>query len=147
MLVKKPLPSPKAIKIQELTNQVLILQSQKVKLEKAHAAAKVEAALFKAQPSYPNVEKLTELPRYVEGLEIKIPGDLKEIPEKLEEFQSYVSGLTKQVAELKNLKLDLLAGLLALPKQVSCINDKLSKLKVHVFLKIDFHFGSVFIEN
>nr|GFA18710.1 hypothetical protein [Tanacetum cinerariifolium] len=33
-------------------------------------------------------EAMRGLKKYVEGLEIKIPGDLKEIPEKLEEFRS-----------------------------------------------------------
>ncbi|GJT65957.1 hypothetical protein Tco_1017437 [Tanacetum coccineum] len=111
-------------------------------MENEKATAKAEVTFLSAQPSYPNVQQLTELlvsdineavgdlKRYVEGLEIDIPDDLKAILEKLEEFQSSVSGLTKQVAELKNLKMDLPAGLLALPKQVSSINAYLSKLKV-----------------
>ncbi|GJR84746.1 hypothetical protein Tco_0155531 [Tanacetum coccineum] len=80
-------------------------------LEKAQA----EAALYKAQPSFPNVEQLIEL--WVEELEIEILGDLKEIPKKLEEFQYSIAGLTKPVAELKNLKLEVKVRLLALPGQ------------------------------
>ncbi|GKD02319.1 hypothetical protein Tco_1177293 [Tanacetum coccineum] len=142
------------------------------KLEKAKADAEAEATLLKAQPSYPNVEQLTELlvqslkrelsklltdndfstsipkelkelptkfseiyreindlKRYVEELEIKLPRDLKEIPTKLEEFQSTISSLTKQVVELNKLKLQVPAGLLALPGQVSSITALLSKLK------------------
>ncbi|GJV28409.1 hypothetical protein Tco_1384857 [Tanacetum coccineum] len=50
---------PCLLKVQELTNQLLILQSQeyKLKLEKN----KAEDALLKAQPSFPNVEQLKEL--------------------------------------------------------------------------------------
>ncbi|GJT56476.1 hypothetical protein Tco_0991530, partial [Tanacetum coccineum] len=125
-------PSLKSIKIKELTNQVLILQSQNIKLEKAQADAEAEATLFKAQPSFTNLKELPskfnevsgavrDLKQYVEGLEIKVPGDLKEIHEKLDEFHSTVLGHTKQVVELKNLKLELPAGLLVLLKQVSSI--------------------------
>ncbi|GJW08225.1 hypothetical protein Tco_1570648 [Tanacetum coccineum] len=46
--------SPRSSQIQKLTNQVLILQSQKYKLELAKNIAKAEAALLKAQPSFPN---------------------------------------------------------------------------------------------
>ncbi|GKF64070.1 hypothetical protein Tco_0187518 [Tanacetum coccineum] len=65
-----------------------------------------------------------------EGLEIEITRDLKDIPEKLDTFQLIVLGLTKQVAELKNQKLKVPAGLLALPGQVFFITAQLSKLKV-----------------
>ncbi|GKB99592.1 hypothetical protein Tco_0985729 [Tanacetum coccineum] len=71
-----------------------------------------------------------DLKQYIEGLEIKVPGDLKEIHEKLDEFHSTISGHTKQVGELKNLKLELLGGLLVLLKQVSSIQVQLSNLKV-----------------
>ncbi|GJY66696.1 hypothetical protein Tco_0468934 [Tanacetum coccineum] len=113
-----------------------------IKLEKEKASAKAEATLFKAQPFYPNVEQLTKLlisdineairglKQYVEGLEIEIPCELKTILEKLKEFQSAISGLTKQVAQLMNQKLEVLVGLLALLGQVSSITAQLSKLKV-----------------
>ncbi|GJZ04392.1 hypothetical protein Tco_0537667 [Tanacetum coccineum] len=54
---------PCLLKVQELTNQLLILQSQeyKLKLEKN----KAEDALLKAQPSFPNVEQLKELLSYM----------------------------------------------------------------------------------
>ncbi|GKC64617.1 hypothetical protein Tco_1097215 [Tanacetum coccineum] len=105
-----------------------------------------KATLIKAQPSYPIVEQLTkllelptkvtkicgeikELKRYVQGLEIELPGDLKEIPTKPKEFQPAVSSLTKQVDELNKLKLEVPAGLLALPRKVSSIQVQLFKLK------------------
>ncbi|GKC56776.1 hypothetical protein Tco_1084374, partial [Tanacetum coccineum] len=130
------LPSPKSIKIQELSNQVLLLQSQTIKLKNEKAAAEVEAAFLKVVRIgvLPRIifgfVRLRGLKQYVEGLEIEITGDLKDIHEKLEKFQSVVSAITKQVAELKNLKLELPAELLALPKQVSSINAQLLKLKV-----------------
>ncbi|GKC54580.1 hypothetical protein Tco_1077325 [Tanacetum coccineum] len=50
--------SPKSSQIQELTNQALILQSQKHKLEREKNKAEAEAALYKAQPSFPNVKSV-----------------------------------------------------------------------------------------
>nr|GEX78344.1 hypothetical protein [Tanacetum cinerariifolium] len=47
--------SPRSSQIQELTNQVLILQSQKHKLEFEKNKAEAEATLLKAQPSFSNV--------------------------------------------------------------------------------------------
>ncbi|GJV98292.1 UBN2 domain-containing protein [Tanacetum coccineum] len=51
------------------------------------------------------------------------------IPTELKELSSKIS-LTKQVAKLKNLKLELPAGLLALLGKVSSINVQRSKLKI-----------------
>nr|GEZ35548.1 hypothetical protein [Tanacetum cinerariifolium]GEZ35901.1 hypothetical protein [Tanacetum cinerariifolium] len=53
--------SPISFQIQELINQVLILQSQKHKLELEKNKVKDEAALLKAQPFFPNVGQLNEL--------------------------------------------------------------------------------------
>ncbi|GJT05709.1 hypothetical protein Tco_0840171 [Tanacetum coccineum] len=148
-------PSPKTVRIQDLSTKILLLQSHNLKLEKEKANAEAEVAFFSAQPSYPNVEQLTELlqlstptelkellskfqdisgeikdlKKYVEGLEIKIPGDLKVLPGKLEEFQSSITSLTTQVANIKNLQLELPAEFLALPGKVSSIQVQLSKLK------------------
>ncbi|GKE93677.1 hypothetical protein Tco_1574772, partial [Tanacetum coccineum] len=61
---------------------------------------------------------------------IEVPGDLKELPGKLEEFQSSISAPTSKVSAFDNFKLDIQADLLALPKQVSSINAQLSKLIV-----------------
>ncbi|GJX36921.1 hypothetical protein Tco_0248478 [Tanacetum coccineum] len=102
--VPKP-SSPRSSQIQELTNQVLILQSQKHKLELEKNKAEAEAALLRAQPSFPNMGQLNEillkelsskfneltkevkgLKKQVHELEIKLPADLKEIPTKLEDF-------------------------------------------------------------
>ncbi|GKC13474.1 hypothetical protein Tco_1010256 [Tanacetum coccineum] len=108
---------PKSSQIQELTNQVLILQSQKHKLERDKNKAEAEAALLKAQPSFPNVgqlnelllkdlpSKFNELTEEVKGLktqvynlEIELPGDLKEIPPKLDNFTKTVLDSTSSKA-------------------------------------------------
>ncbi|GJU08512.1 hypothetical protein Tco_1124942, partial [Tanacetum coccineum] len=111
--------SPMSSQIQELTNQVLILQSQKHKLELEKNKGEAEVALLKAQPSFPNVEQLKELlfdelieevkglKKQVHELEIELPGDLKEIPTKLEDFTKTVASVQ---AKLKTL--DALPGLL-----------------------------------
>ncbi|GKE92818.1 hypothetical protein Tco_1573913, partial [Tanacetum coccineum] len=117
---------PKSSQIQELTNRVLILQSQKHKLERDKNKAEAEAALLKAQPSFPNIlsahdfssslptelkelsSKFNELTKEVKGLknqvynlEIKLPGKLKEIPTKLEDFTKTVTSLTSQAIASK----------------------------------------------
>ncbi|GKB42838.1 hypothetical protein Tco_0887780, partial [Tanacetum coccineum] len=81
----------------------------KLELEKNKAETEAEAALLKAQPSFPNVGQLNEL---------LLPGDLKEIPTKLEDFTKTITSLTSQVAELKTLQWELLAEFLSLPVQV-----------------------------
>nr|GEU82777.1 hypothetical protein [Tanacetum cinerariifolium] len=158
--------------VQDEDEEVHAKKTLNSKLVKEKEVAKTKAALLKVQPSFPNVEKLTELlvtslkpellklmtnhdfsasfpkemkelpskvddifrelkdlKKYVYELEIKLLGDLKENPTKLEEPNSIISSLTKQVAKLKNLKLEIQAGLLALPGQVSSITAQLSKLK------------------
>nr|GEU80824.1 hypothetical protein [Tanacetum cinerariifolium] len=101
-----PPPSPKSIKIQELTNQEFLSKINEVS------------------------RAVRNLKQCVDGLEIKVSMELKEIPKKLDEFYSTVLGLIKQVVELKNLKLELPAGCLALPEQVLSIQVKFSKLEV-----------------
>ncbi|GJT82903.1 hypothetical protein Tco_1057245 [Tanacetum coccineum] len=164
-------PSLKSIQIQELTNQVVLLQSQNSKLKKEKTQAEAEVALLSAQPSFPNVEHLTELlvkslkpelstlltshdfskslptelkelsskfndlsreikeqKKYVEKLEVELPGDLKEIPNKLEKFTTTVSSLTTQVAKLKTLQWELLAEFISIPGQFSSIQAKIKTL-------------------
>ncbi|GJV26979.1 putative RNA-directed DNA polymerase [Tanacetum coccineum] len=125
-----PPPSPNSIQIQELTNQVFLLQSQKFKLEKGQA----EAAFLKAQPSFPNVQYLTEL--MVNALKtelaklLTVPSYLKTLPDKLEEFETSILTLTTKVASLGDFRLEIPAGLLALLGKVSSIHAHLIKLKV-----------------
>ncbi|GJY48063.1 hypothetical protein Tco_0438019 [Tanacetum coccineum] len=136
---------PRSSRIQELTNQVLILQSQKHKLELEKNKVEAEAALFKAQPYFPNMEQLKELldlpsklneltgevkglKKQVHELEIELPGDLKEIPTKLDDFTKNVTSLTSQVAELKTLQWELPAEFLSLPAHVTSVQANLKTL-------------------
>ncbi|GJV46201.1 hypothetical protein Tco_1430737 [Tanacetum coccineum] len=139
-----PPPSPKSAQIQELMAQVHLLQSQKKELEQAKAKAEAEVASMKAKPLYPNIHQLTklllpskiiglsgeikELKKHVRDMEIELPGDLKEIPTKLETFTSTISSLLSQVAELKNIHWELPAEFLNLPSQVSSVQEKLKTL-------------------
>ncbi|GJT11578.1 hypothetical protein Tco_0858620 [Tanacetum coccineum] len=61
-------------------------------------------------------------------MEIELPGDLKEIPTKLETFTSTISSLTSQVAELKNIQWELPAKFQAIPALVSSVQKKLQTL-------------------
>ncbi|GJS10679.1 hypothetical protein Tco_0367475 [Tanacetum coccineum] len=94
--------------------------SQKHKLELEINKAEAEAALLKAQPSFPNVEQLNEL--LVKSLKTEfsnilsahdfsnsLPTELKNLPSKFkklteEDFTKTVTSLTSQVAELKTLQ-------------------------------------------
>ncbi|GJR56662.1 hypothetical protein Tco_1407183 [Tanacetum coccineum] len=61
-------------------------------------------------------------------MEIELPGDLKEIPTKLETFTSTISSLSSQVAELMNIQRELPTEFLNLPSQVSSVQEKLQTL-------------------
>ncbi|GJV96879.1 hypothetical protein Tco_1548456 [Tanacetum coccineum] len=110
------------------------VETEDTSVEKDKAAAEAEVSSLTAQPSFPNVNEINRavgnLKKYMDKLEIEVPGDLKKLPGNLEEFQSSILVLTTKVVALENFKLDIPGGLLALPRQVSSINDQLSKLKV-----------------
>ncbi|GJW76542.1 hypothetical protein Tco_0138224 [Tanacetum coccineum] len=103
--------SPMSSQVQELTNQVLILQSQKYKLELEKN--KAEAAILKAQPSFPNVEQLKEL--MVKSLKTEFSNILSahdfssSLPTELKDLPSKFNDLTEE-AKLKTL--DALPSLL-----------------------------------
>nr|GEX35233.1 hypothetical protein [Tanacetum cinerariifolium] len=103
---------PMSSQIQELTNQVLILQSQKQKLKLEKNKAKAEAALLKAQPPFLNVEQLNEL--LVKSLQTEfskilsshdfrssLPTKLKDLPSKFNELSEEIKRLKTQVHELE----------------------------------------------
>ncbi|GJW90111.1 hypothetical protein Tco_0167664 [Tanacetum coccineum] len=124
------------------TNQVLILQSQKHKLELEKN--KAEAALLKAQPSFSNVEQLKEL--LVKSLKTKfsnilsahdfsssLPTELKDLPFKLNELTREVKGLKKHVHELE---IELPRDLKEIPiklddftKNVTSLTSQVAELK------------------
>ncbi|GJR19676.1 RNA-directed DNA polymerase, eukaryota [Tanacetum coccineum] len=116
----------------------------KDELEQQMAKAEAEVASLKARPSYSDINQLTdlllpskfnelsgdinELKKHVKDMEIELPGDLKEIPTKLETFTSTISNLTSQVAKLKNIQWELPTEFQALPVLVSSVQKKLKTL-------------------
>ncbi|GKA50347.1 hypothetical protein Tco_0743420 [Tanacetum coccineum] len=108
-----PVPKSSSLRssqIQELTNQVFILQSEKHKLEIEKNKGEAKVDLLKAQSSFPNMGQLNELlesslqdsitaeevkglKQQVHELEIELPEDLKEIPSKLEDFTKTVTSI------------------------------------------------------
>ncbi|GJZ46326.1 hypothetical protein Tco_0593922 [Tanacetum coccineum] len=72
--------------------------------------------------------EIKELKKHVRDIEIELPGDLKEIPTKLETFTFTISSLSSQIAELKNIQWELLVEFLNLPSQVSSVQEKLKTL-------------------
>ncbi|GJR61758.1 hypothetical protein Tco_1503920 [Tanacetum coccineum] len=103
-LVLKPPPSPISIKIQELTNQIMIF-SASIPTELKELSSKVNEIN----------RAMGDLKQYIKKLEIEVPGDLKALLDKMEEFQTSISALTNKVASLEDFMLELLGGLLALP--------------------------------
>ncbi|GKB41897.1 hypothetical protein Tco_0886839 [Tanacetum coccineum] len=122
---------PKSIQIQELTNQVLLLQSQNQKLEKLKSKAEVEVAFLIAQPSFPNVKQLTEL--LVKSLKPKLSTLLtsydfsKSLPTELKELLSKFNDLSREIKEL-NKYVEKLEVELPIPGQVSSFNDNIKTL-------------------
>ncbi|GKD96056.1 hypothetical protein Tco_1379953, partial [Tanacetum coccineum] len=79
-----PTPSSlKSIKIQELSIQVLLLQSQNIKLKKEKVAAESETTFLSAQRSFPNVQQITELlVAALENINLDLPAGLLALPEQ-----------------------------------------------------------------
>ncbi|GJS30060.1 retrovirus-related pol polyprotein from transposon TNT 1-94 [Tanacetum coccineum] len=102
----------------------------KDKLEQQKAKDEAEVASLKARPSYPYINQLTELllKKHVRGVEIELPGDLKEILKKLETCTSTISSLISQVAKLKTIQWELPVEFLVLPNQISSAQEKLKTL-------------------
>ncbi|GKA11474.1 hypothetical protein Tco_0691020 [Tanacetum coccineum] len=106
---------------------------QKVKIEKEKKVAEAEAAMLKAQPSYPNIHQLieimvtslkTELGTLIKGQDLSalIPAKLKVLLNKMDE-------VTK-VEKLEGFKLTLLVDLTALPGTLTNVSSQVAKLKV-----------------
>ncbi|GJR32270.1 hypothetical protein Tco_1108502 [Tanacetum coccineum] len=156
--------SPRSSQIQELTNKVPIIQSQKHKLELEKNKAEAEAALLKAQPTFPNVGQLNEL--LVKSLQTKLskilfahdfnnslPTELKDLPSKFNELTEVVKGLKKQVHELE---IELPGDLKEIPtkledftKTVICLASQVAELKTlqwelpTEFLSLPVHVATV----
>nr|GEY69975.1 retrovirus-related Pol polyprotein from transposon TNT 1-94 [Tanacetum cinerariifolium] len=69
-----------------------------------------------------------ELKKHVRDMEIELPGDLLEIPTKLETFTSTISSLTSWVAKLKNIQWELPTKFQALLVLVSSDQKKIKTL-------------------
>ncbi|GJW56315.1 retrovirus-related pol polyprotein from transposon TNT 1-94 [Tanacetum coccineum] len=105
-------PSPKTVQIQELSTQLLVLQTLNSKVVRGKEATETKAAWFKTQPSYPNVEQLSQL--LVNSIKTELfkllsshdfasllPTKLKEIPSKFNELTGEIKELKKHVHDLK----------------------------------------------
>ncbi|GJY54259.1 hypothetical protein Tco_0445923 [Tanacetum coccineum] len=104
-----------------------------IKLEKEKADTEAEAALLKAQLSFPNVEQLTELlisdinreikdlRKYIEGMEIKILRDLKVQMSKLKTLDALPSLLLRVLKPWTDL--------------LKLLNQHQLKLEIMVFLQ------------
>ncbi|GKB66036.1 hypothetical protein Tco_0927448, partial [Tanacetum coccineum] len=132
---------PKSIKIQELSTQVLLLQSQNIKLEKKKIASEVEVVFLSAQPSFPNVQQLIEL--LVKSLKPKlsqlltdhdfsssIPTEPKEVPSKVNDINRAVREFKKYIEEMEieipsDLNLSKLKVLDALPSLLNRVTEAL----------------------
>nr|GEV26982.1 hypothetical protein [Tanacetum cinerariifolium] len=72
--------------------------------------------------------EIKELKQHIKDMEIKLHGDLNEIPLKMETFTSTISSLSFQVAELKNTQWELPTEFLDLPHLASSVQEKLKTL-------------------
>ncbi|GKA33255.1 hypothetical protein Tco_0719622 [Tanacetum coccineum] len=112
---------------------IIIEESDKEENDEIHATKNVETEdtsvpvfISKLTPTDKTfLPKLndTQLEKYKSlkinfNLEIKLPGELKEIATKLEKFRKIVTSLTSQVAELKTLQWKLPQEFISLPAQV-----------------------------
>ncbi|GJV14979.1 hypothetical protein Tco_1360302 [Tanacetum coccineum] len=108
-------PSPKSIKIYELSTQLLLLQALNLKL----------LTKLPVQSLKPELSKLLT----IHDFSPLILKEMKELPIKISEICGEITDLRKYVVELNKLKLEVPARLLALPGQVSSITTHLTKLK------------------
>ncbi|GKD55716.1 hypothetical protein Tco_1289103 [Tanacetum coccineum] len=94
-----PPPSPKSAQIQEL-----MAQAKLSKLLASHNFAScLSTKLKKLSSKFTKLSgKIKELKQHVKDMEIELPGDLKEIPTKLETFTSSIS-IQKQLKTLDSL--------------------------------------------
>ncbi|GKB23109.1 hypothetical protein Tco_0862510 [Tanacetum coccineum] len=130
-------PSLKSIQIQELTNQVLLLQSHNSKLKSSLPTE------LKELPSRFNelTREVKELKKHVHDMEIELPRDLKEILTKLETFTSTIKSLATQVVKLKTLQLKIksLDALLRLLNKVTEALNKFAQILESASKKVGDH--------
>ncbi|GJR77482.1 hypothetical protein Tco_0089847 [Tanacetum coccineum] len=97
---------------------------EQVNVEKVQGGEQKETQdALASQPPSPKSE-LKDLKKGVYKMEIELPGDLKDIPTKLEKFNSTILGLTTQVSELRTLQWELSAEFLTVPGKLSSVQAK-----------------------
>ncbi|GKD94827.1 hypothetical protein Tco_1374664 [Tanacetum coccineum] len=107
-------------KISTHTAQNLSLFSQAL-TQSVDLLLKPRHPLWRSPRSRGSYREIKELKKHVQDMEIKLPGDLKEIPTKLETFTYTISSLSSQVAELKNIQWELPVEFQALPSQFATV--------------------------
>ncbi|GKC75200.1 hypothetical protein Tco_1125974 [Tanacetum coccineum] len=115
---------PSFLNMEQLTELLVkSLTPELSKLLSSHDFSNSLATELKELPSkFKDITgKIRELKKYAEKLEIKLPGDLKQIPTKLEKFTSTVSGLTTKA------KIKTLDALLSLLTKVTEALDKFAQ--------------------
>ncbi|GJT13290.1 hypothetical protein Tco_0860332 [Tanacetum coccineum] len=135
-----PPPSLKSAQIQELMAQVHLLQSQKEELEQAKVKAEAEVASMKAKPSYPDINQLTEL--LVTSLKPELSKLLAShdfascLPTELKELPSKITGLSREIKELKqhikDMEIKLPGDLKEIPSKLETFTSTISSLSSQV---------------
>ncbi|GJR73514.1 hypothetical protein Tco_0085879 [Tanacetum coccineum] len=114
--------------------------SQKHKLERKKNKAKAEAALLKAQPSFPSVGQLnellvkslqTEFSKYLSAHDFSssLPTELKDLPSKFNDLTKEVKGLKIQV---HNLEIELPGDLKEIPPKLDNFTKTITSLTSQV---------------
>ncbi|GKB12346.1 hypothetical protein Tco_0846269 [Tanacetum coccineum] len=136
-LVSHVQPSFKDLDSPEDDHVIVVADSDEDEDDEVHATENVETEDTSVpKSSSPRAagkfDELTEevkrLKKQVHELEIELPGDLKEIPTKMEDFTKIVTKLTSQVTKLKTLQWELPIEFLSLPVQVALVQAKLKTL-------------------
>nr|GEU92496.1 hypothetical protein [Tanacetum cinerariifolium] len=122
--------------IKKLKDEVLLLQSQKDKLEEEKQSTEAEATMLKAQPSYPKIQQLTKLlvnslkPKFdklIKGQDFStyLLVELKELPTKFEDVTNSFGDLKEAV---KKTELGVPNELTSSPERLAYFNKSISAL-------------------
>ncbi|GJX84377.1 hypothetical protein Tco_0335151 [Tanacetum coccineum] len=108
----------------------LLVKSLQIEFSKILSAPDFSSSLPTKLKDLPSklTEEIKGLKKQVHELEIELPGDLKEIPSKTEDFTKTVTSLTSQVVKLKILQCELPAEFISVPSQVEIVQAKLKSL-------------------
>ncbi|GKB64916.1 hypothetical protein Tco_0921102 [Tanacetum coccineum] len=114
--------------------------TSKEELEKAKLKVKAEVVLMKTKPSYPDINQLTEL--LVTSLKPKLSKLLAShdfasyLPSELKEIPSKITGLSREIKELKqhikDMEIELLRDLIEIPTKLESFTSTISSLSSQV---------------